>query len=177
MLPIVYDNAVNERGWSWPDIVRRTATSPHASSASHPAKARSTVGADADIVLYDPRAESTVTRDGLLTNQRWSAFEGRTVRGRVVRTLVRGQDVYRDGEIVVPAGFGRFLTPEYARCHRGACMSIPSAQTYTIRGGTVIDGTGTPRRPGRYTDRRGPDRRGRRRTFNHWVRSSTRTVW
>jgi dihydroorotase-like cyclic amidohydrolase len=66
-------------------------------------------------VLYDPRGETTVTRQGLFTRQQWSAFEGRTFRGRVVRTLVRGRDVYRDEEIVAHAGSGRFLTPEYAR--------------------------------------------------------------
>ena len=115
MLPIVYDAAVNERGWAWPDIVRHTARMPARLFGLAPRKGSLAVGADADIVLYDPHAETTVTRDGLLTNQQWSAFEGRTFRGRVVRTLVRGQDVYRDGEIVVPAGFGRFLTQEYAQ--------------------------------------------------------------
>ncbi|MHB8648314.1 MAG: allantoinase, partial [Thermomicrobiales bacterium] len=64
---------------------------------------------------YDPGPEATVTRDGLLTRQKWSAFEGRTYRGRVVRTLVRGRDVYREGKIAVDAGYGRFLTPAYAR--------------------------------------------------------------
>jgi allantoinase len=115
MLPIVYDAAVNVRGWTWPDIVRRTATAPARLFGLAPRKGSLTLGADADIVLYDPRGETTVTRDGLLTRQQWSAFEGRTIRGRVVRTLVRGQDVYREGEVVVSAGFGRFLTPEYAR--------------------------------------------------------------
>jgi allantoinase len=115
MLPIVYDAAVNVRGWTWPDIVRRTATMPARLFGLAPRKGSLTLGADADIVLYDPRGETTVTRDGLLTRQQWSAFEGRTFRGRIVRTLVRGQDVYRDGEIVAQAGFGRFLTPDYAR--------------------------------------------------------------
>jgi dihydroorotase-like cyclic amidohydrolase len=65
-------------------------------------------------VLYDPNAEATVTREGLLTRQKWSAFEGRSYRGRVVRTIVRGHDVYENGTIVAAAGSGRFLTPEYA---------------------------------------------------------------
>jgi len=114
MLPVVYDAAINARGWSWPEIVRRTATQPARVFGLGPRKGALTLGADADIVLYDPRPETTVTRDGLLTRQKWSAFEGRTFRGRVARTLVRGQDVYRDGEIVAPAGYGRFLTPAYA---------------------------------------------------------------
>lgn len=115
MLPIVYDTAVNIRGWTWADIVRRTATVPAQLFGLAPRKGALALGADADIVLYDPHAETTVTRDSLLTRQKWSAFEGRTVRGRVMRTLVRGHDIYRDGTIVAPAGTGRFLTPRYAR--------------------------------------------------------------
>ena len=114
MLPVVYDAAINVRGWSWPDIVRRTATAPAQLFGLAPRKGSLAIGADADIVLYDPNAEATVTREGLLTRQKWSAFEGKTYRGRVVSTLVRGRDVFRDGEIVVDAGNGRFLTPEYA---------------------------------------------------------------
>ncbi|MDQ6603975.1 MAG: allantoinase AllB [Chloroflexota bacterium] len=114
MLPIVYDAAINARGWSWPDIVRRTATTPARLFGLAPRKGSLAIGADADIVLYDPNAEQTVTRDGLLTRQKWSAFEGRTFRGRAVRTLVRGRDVFADGEIVAAAGYGQFLTPAYA---------------------------------------------------------------
>jgi allantoinase len=114
MLPVVYDNAIHVRGWSWPDIVRRTATAPARLFGLAPRKGALTIGADADIVLYDPNAEATVTREGLLTRQKWSAFEGRSYRGRVVRTIVRGHDVYENGTIVAAAGSGRFLTPEYA---------------------------------------------------------------
>ncbi|MCA1723492.1 MAG: amidohydrolase family protein, partial [Thermomicrobia bacterium] len=115
MLPVVYDNAINVRGWSWPDIVRRTATTPARLFGLAPRKGALAIGADADIVLYDPNTEATVTREGLLTRQKWSAFEGRTYRGRVVRTLVRGREVFVDGQIVADAGNGRFLTPAYAR--------------------------------------------------------------
>ncbi|MDQ2783959.1 MAG: allantoinase AllB [Chloroflexota bacterium] len=115
MLPVVYDAAINVRGWSWPEIVRRTATAPARLFGLAPRKGALAIGADADIVLYDPNTAATVTRDGLLTRQKWSAFEGKTYRGRVVRTLIRGRDVYGDGEIVVNAGNGRFLTPAYAR--------------------------------------------------------------
>ncbi len=115
MYPVVYDMATNVRAWSWPDIVQRTATRPAQLFGLAPRKGSLTLGADADIVLYDPRPKSTITRDGLLTRQKWSAFEGRALRGQVIRTLVRGRDVYRDGEIVVPAGSGQFLTPAYAQ--------------------------------------------------------------
>lgn len=116
MLPVVYDAAINTRGWTWPDLVRRTAARPAALFDLAPRKGALRVGADADIVLYDPAPQTTITNgDHLLTRQKWTAFDGRALRGRVVRTLVRGHDVYRDGTIVAAAGSGRFLTPEGAR--------------------------------------------------------------
>src|SRR4051794_21054344 len=54
MLPVVYDDAVNARGWSWPEIVRRTATVPALLFGLAPRKGSLAVGADADIVLYEP---------------------------------------------------------------------------------------------------------------------------
>jgi allantoinase len=115
MLPVVYDSAINVRGWSWPDIARRTATAPARLFGLAPRKGALAIGADADIVLYDPAPETTIANgDHLLTRQKWTAFDGRNLRGRVVRTIVRGRDVYRDGAIVTTAGSGRFLTPEYA---------------------------------------------------------------
>ena len=72
MLPVVYDAAVNVRGWTWPDIVRRSATMPARLFGLAPRKGSLAIGADADIVLYDPRAETTVTRHGLFTRQQWS---------------------------------------------------------------------------------------------------------
>lgn len=116
MLPVVYDAAVNTRGWSWPDLVRRTATRPANIFGLAPRKGALRVGADADIVLYDPAPETTIANgDHLLTRQKWTAFDGRRLRGRIVRTIARGRDVYRDGGIVAEAGSGRFLTPEYTR--------------------------------------------------------------
>ena len=41
----------------------------------------------------------------------WSLYDGRRVRGRVVATLVRGRVVFRDGEFLAPAGYGRVLMP------------------------------------------------------------------
>jgi carbamoyl-phosphate synthase/aspartate carbamoyltransferase/dihydroorotase len=37
----------------------------------------------------------------------WTPFEGRPVRGRVTRVILRGQEAFRDGQVLVPPGFGR----------------------------------------------------------------------
>jgi dihydroorotase-like cyclic amidohydrolase len=73
-------------------------------------KGRLAAGADADLALIDLRGEDTITADRLFYRHRHSPYLGRTVRGRVVRTLVRGTTVFLDGRIVAPPA-GRLVTP------------------------------------------------------------------
>ncbi len=48
-----------------------------------------------------------VIGDGLLTKCGWTPFAGLPVRGRVLRTVVRGIVAYEEGQVQVPPGFGR----------------------------------------------------------------------
>jgi dihydroorotase len=54
----------------------------------------------ADLVLVDSTRTTAVTRERVLSQCGWSPFEGETFRSRIEATLVNGQVVYRDGEIV-----------------------------------------------------------------------------
>ncbi len=65
-------------------------------------------GADADLLLIDPAAAWTIDRADLLDRHGLSPFAGRTLRGRVVRTLLRGRTVVVDGRIAGPPS-GRVL--------------------------------------------------------------------
>jgi dihydroorotase (multifunctional complex type) len=73
-----------------------------------PRKGSLAVEADADFVLIDPHAESVIRDEDCLSKAGWSPFSGRPVRGRVVATFLRGEDIAREGE--PRDGFlGRFL--------------------------------------------------------------------
>ena len=67
---------------------------------------------DADIVLVDPNKEWTITDDIVLSKIGWTPYNGRKCRGQVLRTLVRGTDVYLDGKIVGTPGHGKHATPD-----------------------------------------------------------------
>ena len=68
-------------------------------------------GKDADLVIIDPDLEWTISNDGVLSRCGWTPYDGRTCRGRVVHTMVRGSDVYRDGAVVGKPGFGKQAKP------------------------------------------------------------------
>jgi allantoinase len=67
-------------------------------------------GADADLALVDLDAAWTLGRDDLRDRHRLSPYVGRALRGRVVRTLRRGQTIYWDGKVASGAG-GRLVAP------------------------------------------------------------------
>ncbi len=79
----------------------------------YPRKGVIAPGADADLVIYDPAASTTIHPDMLFTKARACdrLYEGMTFRGRVTRTLVNGATVFADGEIVGVRGSGRFVRP------------------------------------------------------------------
>jgi allantoinase len=68
------------------------------------------VGRDADLVLIDPAVTWTVRGATSLSKGKVTPFEGKELRGRVIRTLVRGRVVY-DAErgVVAPGGYGQLL--------------------------------------------------------------------
>ncbi|NND83555.1 MAG: dihydroorotase family protein [Acidimicrobiia bacterium] len=70
-----------------------------------------TPGNDADIALLDLDREWTITNDSVLSKIGWTPYDGRTVKGAVVRTLVRGTDVWVDGEVTGQPGHGALVKP------------------------------------------------------------------
>ena len=62
-------------------------------------------GADADLVVFDPEAEWTVTEDDLHFRHKLSPYLGARLQGRIVETWMRGQRVYgRNGFEGAPRG-------------------------------------------------------------------------
>jgi allantoinase len=119
-VPTVLSEAVHERGMALDAFVRFSSTNAAEIVGLYPRKGTILPGSDADLVLWDLDAEWTVdAASQQFSKNPWSPFDGRAVRGRVVRTLVRGETVYADGEIRAEPGHGRFLP--------GAGALVPAA--------------------------------------------------
>jgi dihydroorotase len=56
------------------------------------------VGAPADIVIFDPEREWTLSADTMATKSRNTPFDGWKLKGKAIRTLVGGATVWEDAQ-------------------------------------------------------------------------------
>ena len=118
LLPVFYDGAVHSREMDLSQFARQIATNPAQVFDLYPRKGTIAIGSDADIVVFDPDRTRVARGTEMLHKQKWTAFEGKTITGRVVRTLRRGETIYDDsleGDARLPglAGSGRYLPRGY----------------------------------------------------------------
>ncbi len=124
----VLSEAVHVRGMSLDAFARFSSTNAARNARIYPRKGTILPGADADLALWDLDAEWVVdARSQQLSKNPWSPFEGRRVRGKLARTIVRGETVYLDGEIRVAAGYGRFLSSQDDYALAGARAAVREA--------------------------------------------------
>ncbi|XP_017141290.1 dihydropyrimidinase isoform X1 [Drosophila miranda] len=75
----------------------------------YPQKGRIAVGSDADIVIWNPNATRTISKDTHHQACDFNIFEGMTVHGVCEFVLVRGRICAERGQVRVAEGFGRFI--------------------------------------------------------------------
>jgi dihydropyrimidinase len=99
----------------WVEII---ATEPAKLFGMYPRKGAITVGADADLVVYDPNRTRTISAQSHHMDVDYSCYEGWQVQGGADVVLSRGSVVVDHGEFKGRKGHGRFLkrsTADYAR--------------------------------------------------------------
>ncbi len=89
--------------------VELCATTPARMFGLYPKKGVIAPGADADIVLYDPNATTTISVETHHMNMDHSAYEGHVVPGRVHTVMSRGTVIINDGKYVGSKGHGQFV--------------------------------------------------------------------
>ncbi|HET7036683.1 MAG TPA: allantoinase AllB [Thermomicrobiaceae bacterium] len=120
MFPGVLDAMLNNRGLEVEDFVRLTSGNPAEIFSLYPRKGTLLVGSDADIAIYDPNASWTAHGADMLHRNKWTPMEGREIHARVVRTIIRGETVYRwenGHQVLGHKGFGKFLRRGYGYQH------------------------------------------------------------
>ncbi|MEO6671439.1 MAG: dihydropyrimidinase [Ferruginibacter sp.] len=74
-----------------------------------PQKGTIAVGSDADIVIFDPNEQHTLSANSHHMNVDYSGYEGWEVTGKVKTVLLRGQVAIENNECLLEKGYGRFI--------------------------------------------------------------------
>jgi dihydroorotase-like cyclic amidohydrolase len=108
LLSVLLTHGYHARGVSLQRIAQITSFNT-ARIFNLPQKGTLAIGADADLAIVDLDAERTVDAEYLQSRADFSPWENERLKGWAVQTLVRGQTVMREGEIVGEEGFGTYL--------------------------------------------------------------------
>ena len=108
-LLLLFDRGVAAGRISLEQLVAITATNPAKLFGLYPAKGSLMVGADADVVVFDPNGETRLSVASSPSLVDYSIYEGWSVAGAIRRVLSRGTVVVADGVVQDRMGHGRFV--------------------------------------------------------------------
>ncbi|MEE9126662.1 MAG: amidohydrolase family protein, partial [Planctomycetota bacterium] len=108
-LSLLYTHGVLEGRLDLHEFVDLTSTRAAKIFGLYPRKGSITVGADADLVVFDPEATSTISAKTHRHRCDRSIFEGFKVKGLPSHVVVNGRIQYADGDLKVERGAGQFL--------------------------------------------------------------------
>jgi dihydropyrimidinase len=108
-LPLIFSEGVLKSRLSLNRFVDVVSTAPARIMGLYPRKGTLAPDSDADIVIFDPNLEKTVTPNNLYHNADYSPYEGMRVRGWPVFTLVRGRVVMQQNQLLAEKGWGEYV--------------------------------------------------------------------
>jgi dihydropyrimidinase len=108
-MSLVYDGGVRARHISLNRFVELTSTAPAKIFGLFPRKGTIAPGSDADIVVFDPQKEMTLSEKTHHMRVDYNPYEGRRVTGATETVISRGRVVIENGRFVGRAGSGSFL--------------------------------------------------------------------
>ena len=111
-LPILFSEGVGKGRITLNEFVALTATNHAKTYGLYPKKGTIAVGSDADIAIWDPDRELTISQSLMHGGTDYTPYEGIAVKGWPVSTMVRGKFVVRDGALVGAPGSGAYVARE-----------------------------------------------------------------
>ncbi len=116
-LSLLYHYGVREGRMGLNRMVELVSSNPAKLFGCYPRKGEIAPGSDADLVVFDPEREATLSASSQATLSDYNPYEGWVIRGAVDTVLLRGRVIVEAGAFVGREGQGRFL-------HRGAPMAL-----------------------------------------------------
>ena len=111
-MPMLWTHGVETGRITMNEFVAVTSTNIAKILNVYPKKGALLKGADADIVVWDPSLEKTITADTQQSAIDYNVFEGQHVKGLPRYTLTRGQVAVEEGAMKNQIGHGKFVKRE-----------------------------------------------------------------
>jgi len=111
-MPMLWTYGVNTGRLTMNEFVAVTSTNIAKILNCYPKKGAVLVGADADLVVWDPDKAKVISAETQQSSIDYNVFEGKEVRGLPRFTLTRGAVAVHDGEIRTQEGHGKFVARE-----------------------------------------------------------------
>jgi dihydropyrimidinase len=111
-LSLVYSGGVNGKRFSPNRFVQVVSTAPAKLFGLYPRKGTVAVGSDADLVVFDPNEEQTISVKTHHMRVDYSMFEGIRVKGIPKIVLSRGRTIIENGKFTGKPGSGEFIKRE-----------------------------------------------------------------
>jgi dihydropyrimidinase len=133
-LAVIWDEGVNTGRLTPSEFVAVTSANTAKLFNIYPQKGSVSVGADADLVVWDPAGTKTLSVKTQHSKGDFNIFEGRTVRGIPSHTLSQGELVYVQGDLRAVQGKGRYIKrpafgPDFGAVQQRAQTQKPTAVT------------------------------------------------
>jgi len=109
LLPLMLSEGVNRGRITLMDLARLLSENPARRFGLYPKKGVIAIGSDADLTVIDLNREWVIKADELHQRSGWTPYEGYMCRGRIYMTILRGEIIYRDGEVLGREGYGEYV--------------------------------------------------------------------
>lgn len=119
-LPILFSEGISKGRISAERFVALTATNPARLFGMYPRKGTIAVGADADLTLWDPARQVTISQSLMHHACDYTPYEGMAVTGWPVRTILRGRTIMRDGQVTGAPTAGTYVERGISAAFGGA---------------------------------------------------------
>ena len=108
-MAVIWDEGVNTGRLTPSEFVAVTSAYAAKLFNIYPQKGSVSVGADADLVVWDPAGTKTLSAKTQFSKGDYNVFEGRTVKGIPSHTLSQGKLVFVQGDLRAERGAGRYV--------------------------------------------------------------------
>ena len=138
-MPMLWTHGVETGRLTPNEFVAVTSTNIAKILNCYPRKGAVLVGADADLVVWDPKKEKTIQASNQQSSIDYNVFEGHHVKGLPRFTLTRGKVAVHDGEIKTEEGHGKFVARE-----PNATVNKALSQWKELTAPTPVERSGIP---------------------------------